>query len=142
MNGSRTAGLQRITNNVSIFSSHCLYHNFKGPFWTGVLLVMINICFNIAPRAVDLLCEQTWSTTERTSSKEDQFSVWWGILGIVNYDPLDNNQTINTNLYCQQLSRLKAALDKKCPSLFNMNGVICYHDNAPPHILWFNKRHF
>ena len=51
-------------------------------------------------------------------------SVWWDIQGIIYSQLLDNNQTITSNLYCSQLCHLKTALGKKCPSLFNRNGVI------------------
>ncbi|KAF2351016.1 Myc-type basic helix-loop-helix (bHLH) domain [Trinorchestia longiramus] len=45
---------------------------------------------------------------------------------------MGDNQTIS-EVYCQQLTRLKAVLQEKLPSLINRKGVILHHDNARPH---------
>jgi histone-lysine N-methyltransferase SETMAR len=54
----------------------------------------------------------------------------WGILY---YDLLPRNQTINSDVLCSQLDRLKAAIDQKRPELVNRKGVVFHHDNAIPH---------
>ena len=59
--------------------------------------------------------------------------VWWDLEGVVHFELLDMNQTINAELYCQQLDRLKAAIDLKRPALANRRGVILQQDNARPH---------
>ena len=46
---------------------------------------------------------------------------------------LQTGQTIDCNLYCQQLMRLKQAIKKKRPELINRKGVVFHHDNARPH---------
>ena len=45
-----------------------------------------------------------------------------------------SGQSLNTNLYCQQLTRLKKAIDEKRPELANRKGVVFHQVNARPHI--------
>ena len=65
------------------------------------------------------------------------FNVRRDIQEIVYNKPFDNNQIITSNLDCNQLCRLKTALDKKkrkrSSSLVNWKLVILHHDNACPH---------
>jgi len=42
-------------------------------------------------------------------------------------------QTIDPNLYYQQLERLCQAIEKKRPELINRNGIIFHHNNAKLH---------
>jgi len=60
--------------------------------------------------------------------------VWWNWKGIVHYELLSSNPTINSELYCEQLQRLKQAIERKRPELINRRGVVFHHDNARPHI--------
>ena len=39
--------------------------------------------------------------------------VWWDWQGIIHYELLPYGQTLNADLYCQQLDRLNAALMQK-----------------------------
>ncbi|GFY34108.1 putative DD34D transposase [Trichonephila clavipes] len=39
----------------------------------------------------------------------------------------------NSNLYCQQLDRLKLAIEQKLTELANRTGVVLHQDNARPH---------
>ena len=39
--------------------------------------------------------------------------IWWDWKGVLYYELLQDNQTINSNKYCSQLDQLKAALDEK-----------------------------
>lgn len=50
--------------------------------------------------------------------------VWWNIHGIVHHELLQPGQTITADLYCEQLSRLKDAIQRKHPALANRKGVI------------------
>ena len=61
-------------------------------------------------------------------------SVFWDIKGILYYEFLDNNETITSNLYKEQLIKLKKKLLKKRPALFNRKQIILLHDNEKPHI--------
>ena len=59
--------------------------------------------------------------------------IWWDWKGVVYYELLPTGQTINSELYCQQLERLSAALKEKRPELVNRKSVAFHHDNARPH---------
>ena len=59
--------------------------------------------------------------------------VWLGIHGIVHFELLKYGQTVNADLYCEQLNRVNQALIAKCPAIFNRKGVILQQDNARPH---------
>jgi len=52
----------------------------------------------------------------------------------VYYEPLPQNQTINSEKYCSQLDRLKAAIDEKRLELSNRHGVVFHQDNTRPHV--------
>jgi len=56
----------------------------------------------------------------------------WDWKGIVHYELLSSNQTINSELYCE-LQRLQQAIERKWPELINRRGVIFHHDNARPY---------
>ena len=60
-------------------------------------------------------------------------SVWWDWKGMVFFELLPRNQTINSDVYCCKLNKLNAAVKKKRPELVNRKGVIFYHDKATPH---------
>ena len=60
-------------------------------------------------------------------------SIWWDWKGVVYYELLPPNQTINSDVYCRQLDKLKRALAEKRPELVNRKGVVFHHDNAKPH---------
>ena len=60
-------------------------------------------------------------------------SVWWDIRWIILLELLPRNQTINADVYRQQLARLRNALLKKRPALVNRKGVLIHGDNARPH---------
>ncbi|GFV29115.1 mariner transposase [Trichonephila clavipes] len=43
------------------------------------------------------------------------------------------DQTLNSDLYCQQLNRSKLAIDQERPDLPNRRGVGIHQDNTRPH---------
>ena len=55
-------------------------------------------------------------------------------LGVLYYELLLENQTINVKKYCSQLDQLKAALKEKRPELVNRKRIIFHQDNARPHV--------
>ena len=65
--------------------------------------------------------------------KNIMLSVWWGWKGVVFFELLPRNQTINLDVYCRQLDKLNALVKKQRPELVNRKGVIIHHDNATPH---------
>lgn len=66
--------------------------------------------------------------------KKVLLSVWWDCQGVIYFELLSVGQTIDSKKYCQQLTKLDAAIKEKRPSLVNRKGVIFHHDNARPHI--------
>ena len=57
-------------------------------------------------------------------------SVWWDFEGIIYYEILRPNTTIDSKLYCEQLQNLKVALQANRPE---RRKVRLLHDNAKPH---------
>ena len=60
--------------------------------------------------------------------------MWWDWKGVLYYELLPENQTINSNKYCSQLEQLKAALNEKHPELLNRKHIIFRQDNVRPHV--------
>ncbi|GFX65000.1 putative DD34D transposase [Trichonephila clavipes] len=58
--------------------------------------------------------------------------IWWYWKGIIYFELLPYGQTINSYLYCQQLDRLKLAIDQKRPELANRE-VLCSTRTTPGH---------
>ncbi|GFX83512.1 histone-lysine N-methyltransferase SETMAR [Trichonephila clavipes] len=57
----------------------------------------------------------------------------WYWKGIIYFEFLPYGQTINSDLYSQQLDYSKLAIDQKRPELDNRRGVVFHQDNAMPH---------
>ena len=51
-------------------------------------------------------------------------SIWWDRKGIVHHELFEPGQTINSTFYCQELMRLKQAIQKRGPELINRKGVV------------------
>ena len=86
--------------------------------------------------------KRSWSKRDeppKTTSKAElhqkkiMLSVWWDWEGVIFFELLPRNQTINLDAYCRQLNKLNAAVIEKRPELVNRKGVIFNHDNATPH---------
>ena len=65
--------------------------------------------------------------------KKVMLSIWWDYKGVVYYELLPRGRTINSEVYCQQLTKLNESLQRSRPELVNRKGVIFHHDNARPH---------
>ena len=65
--------------------------------------------------------------------KKAVLCVWLCICGIVHFELLKYGQTVNTDLYCEQLNQVNQALIAKCPAIVKRKGVILQQDNARPH---------
>ena len=66
--------------------------------------------------------------------KKVMLYIWWDWKGVLYYELLPENQTIDSNKYCAQLDQLKAALDEKCLELVNRKHTIFHQDNARLHV--------
>ncbi|KAG6798339.1 Ammar1 transposase [Apis mellifera caucasica] len=66
--------------------------------------------------------------------KKGLLSVWWDYKGIVYFELLPPNRTINSVVYIEQLTKLNNAVEEKRLELTNRKGVVFHHDNARPHI--------
>ncbi|XP_025163395.1 histone-lysine N-methyltransferase SETMAR-like [Harpegnathos saltator] len=72
-------------------------------------------------------------TKPRLTARKVLLSVWLDYKGITHYELLSYGQTLNSDLYCQQLDRLKLAIDQKRPELVNRRGIVFHQDNARLH---------
>lgn len=67
--------------------------------------------------------------------KKVMLCVWWDIKGVVYYELLEPNKTINADLYSKQLVNLSRALEsKRSYTGKGRRKVILLHDNARPHV--------
>ena len=84
-----------------------------------------------------IMVQAWWTTTNNIESwiaqKKIMLSVRCDWKGVVFFELLSWNQTINLEVYCWQLKKLNAALKEKRPELVNRKGVIFHHGNATPH---------
>ncbi|GFW33210.1 mariner Mos1 transposase [Trichonephila clavipes] len=69
----------------------------------------------------------------RLTSRMVLLCIWWDWKGIFYYELLPKGQILNSDLYCQQLDRLKLSTDQKRPELANRRAVVFHQDNATPH---------
>ncbi|GFX87766.1 mariner transposase [Trichonephila clavipes] len=60
-------------------------------------------------------------------------SICWDWKDIIYWELLPHGQTLNSDIYCQQLDRLKLVIDQKWPELANRRGIVLHQDNARPH---------
>lgn len=65
--------------------------------------------------------------------KKVMLSVWWDYKGIIFFELLPDNSTIDSKVYCNQMDKLNAVIKQKRPELINRKGVVFQHDNARPH---------
>ena len=58
------------------------------------------------------------------------FFIYSLLIGVIQWELLPQGKTINSEVYCQQLDRLQAALKEKRPY---KHQILFLHDNAKPH---------
>ncbi|GBP80772.1 Histone-lysine N-methyltransferase SETMAR [Eumeta japonica] len=71
------------------------------------------------------------TTAIRGFIRNDSMLMYSGIE--IHYKLLLPGKTINLDLYCQQLMRLKQGVEKKWLKFINKMGVVFHHDNTRPH---------
>lgn len=72
--------------------------------------------------------------------KKVMLCVWWDFKGVIYYELLPQNQTINSDVYCCQLDNLNQEIKEKRPELANRKGVLLHQDNARPHVSSTTRR--
>ena len=86
--------------------------------------------------------KRSWSKRDepaQSTSKADvhqkkvMLIVWWDFKGIIYFELLSGNQTINSNVYCRQLMKLDKEIKEKWPELATRKGVIFHQYNARQH---------
>lgn len=132
---------QRSTISASLLARHRSTHGHKQQFLYRIVTGDEKWCLY-----VNMKQRKEWRSREEQSTpraKQDlhprktMLCVWWGWEGIIHYELLPRNQTVNAELYVQQLHRLNAAIRQKHPD--RQHGVILQHDNARPHIARMTK---
>ena len=58
-------------------------------------------------------------------------SVWWDLKGIVHFELLPKNRSINSNVYCRQLMKLDKEIKEKRPELATREEVMLYPPYGP-----------
>lgn len=64
------------------------------------------------------------------TSRQVLLSICWDWKEIVYYELLSYGQTLNSNLYCQKLDRLKLVIDRKRPELAKKRCVALHQNNT------------
>ena len=83
----------------------------------------------------EIVGQAKWTTTKAgLHPKKVTLCIWWDWKGVLYYELLPENQTINFNKYCSQLDQLKATFDEMCPELVNRKRIIFHQDNARLHV--------
>ena len=49
--------------------------------------------------------------------------IWWDWKGILYYELLPPNKTINSNVYCEKLDKFKKEIEKKTPKIGQSEGL-------------------
>ena len=84
-----------------------------------------------------IIVKVRWSSSNggqtRTNDQEGSIMYLVGLELIIYYELLPYGQTLNSDLYCQQLDHLKLAIDEKRPELANRRDVAFHQNNARPH---------
>ncbi|XP_012240641.1 histone-lysine N-methyltransferase SETMAR-like [Bombus impatiens] len=82
-----------------------------------------------------LMQDEPAQTTPKAEIHQEKImpSVWWDYKGIQYFEFLPRNQTINSNVYVQQLVKLSDTLQEKRPKLANSKGIVFQHYNAKLH---------
>ena len=132
---------QRSTIAASLLARHLSTHGHKQRFLYRIVTGDEKWCLY-----VNMKQRKEWLSPEKQATpraKQDlhprktMLCVWWDWEGIIHWELLDRNQTVNAELYVQQMQRLNNAIQQKRPD--RQYGVLLQHDNARPHIAIMTK---
>lgn len=73
------------------------------------------------------------ATPKRMWPKKQMACVWWGVTGIIHWELLPINNTINAEVYQQQLQRVYDRLRRPPHTVLSRSGIILQQDGAAPH---------
>lgn len=81
-----------------------------------------------------------WTTTNHFEdlSEQDHALNLMGWKGVVLYELLPRNRTINSDVHGSQLNKLHTAIHEKHPELVNRRSVVFHHDNAKSAYIFTN----
>ncbi|GFS88599.1 mariner Mos1 transposase [Trichonephila clavipes] len=65
--------------------------------------------------------------------------IWKDWKEIIYCELLPYGQTLNSDLYCQQLNRLKLVIDQKRPELANRRGIVFHQDSSETLRTWLES---
>lgn len=132
---------QRSTLAAGLLARHRATHGHKQRFLYRIVTGDEKWCLY-----VNMKQRKEWLSPDKQATpraKQDlhprktMLCIWWDWEGIILYELLDRNQTVNAELYVQQMHRLNNAIQQKRPD--RQNGVLLQHDNARPHIANMTK---
>lgn len=73
--------------------------------------------------------------SQQLTSRKHLLSVFWDSKGVISMQVLPRNQTLNSNVYCEQLEQLRLDIQTKRRRLFGNNQHLYFlQDNAKPHV--------
>ena len=126
---------QKNTNQRLVTCSSLLSMSKKKSFWTSILTsdekwIMLD---NSCRKSQWLDKNQAPIPTAKPNKfgKKVMLCVWWNTRGIVHYEVLENGETVDSHLYCQQLERVNQELIRIGE---NPKKIKLLHDNARPHV--------
>lgn len=132
---------QRSTVAASLLARHRSTHGHKQRFLYRIVTGDEKWCLyiNMKQRKEWLNPEQqaTPRAKQDLHPRKTMLCVWWDWEGIIHYELLEQNQTVNAELYVQQMHRLNNAIQQKRPD--RRNHVLLQHDNARLHIAYMTK---
>jgi len=59
--------------------------------------------------------------------------IWWDFKGVIYYELLPSCKTIDSTVYCSQLTKLNQAIRTKRPEFANHKGIVFHTDDARSH---------
>ena len=126
---------QRVTICASLLARHRLARQQHRPFLSQIVTGDEKWCLYINIKNRKEWLSPNEQATPRakggTHPRKVMLCIWWGKEGVIYYELLPRNVTITSEVYCQQLRRLEAAIQEKRP--VRRHQVILQHDNARPH---------
>ncbi|GFU79539.1 mariner transposase [Trichonephila clavipes] len=90
---------------------------------------MGHICDIIVKRRLWLKRVEAAQTVAKPglTSRKVLLCIWWDCKGMIYYELLPSGRTLNSDLYCHQLNRLKLAIDQNWPT----EEVLCCINTMP-----------